>query len=589
MSRGGPLLSVRDLSVAFGRTQFTHVAHDVTFDIHAGQKLALVGESGSGKSVTAMSILRLHDPVQTRYPTGEVLFDGEDLIKVDDRRMRSIRGREIAMIFQEPMTALNPVHPIGKQLIEPVMLHEGLSRAQARERMIALLDRTGIYEPHKRFDHFPHELSGGQRQRVMIAMALACNPRLLIADEPTTALDVTIQVQIIELLEDLQREFGMAVLMITHDLNMVRRFADRICVMKSGTLVENADKETLFTSPQHDYTKRLLASHPERLVDDFEGGMALMSGEDIKCTFPIRQSFFTGTFRLLRSGSADLVRGFRVYVKCLRRLRMRRAFSSLDWVARRALPARWRTHMRRQIDEIRAVDHVTIEIARGETLGIVGESGSGKTTLGMCLLRLQECKGDIHFEGDDLQMLAGRALRTRRQDFQIVFQDPFSSLSPRMNVAQIIGEGLAIHFPHEDRAVHDARILKIISEVGLGPEMLGRYPHEFSGGQRQRIAIARAVVLEPKLILLDEPTSALDVSVQKQVLALLADLQTRHGLSYLFITHDLAVIRAMSHRMVVMREGRIVEAGKTEQLFAAPKEAYTRTLLNASLFTEGGA
>ena len=538
-----PLLSVEHLSIQFGpagRTPSDHgeVVHDISFQIHAGEKLALVGESGSGKSVTALSILHLHDRSQVSYPSGAIYFQGTDLLKCDERTLRGIRGKDIAMIFQEPMTALNPVYTIGEQLIEPLVVHEGMSKVVARQRMLELLDRTGIPEPHKRFDAYPHMLSGGQRQRVMIAMALACSPKLLIADEPTTALDVTIQLQILHLLEDLQRDFSMAVLMITHDLNMVRRFADRICVMQQGRLVEQATVNDLFAAPQHSYTRFLLDSEPTRLLADekavdMEARSLLMQADKLKCYFPIKAGFF-----------------------------------------------------RHKIGEVKAVDNVDITLRQGETLGIVGESGSGKSTLGMCLLRLQNCEGEIIFDGQRLDTVNSRQLRLLRRHFQVVFQDPYSSLSPRMTVEQIVGEGLQIHFPLLTKTQRRERIVKVLKEVGLSGDMLSRYPHEFSGGQRQRIAIARVVILEPKLILLDEPTSALDVSVQKQVLELLRSFQVTHGLSYLFITHDLKVIRAMAHRVLVMRGGCVVESGDTEQLFTAPHHEYTKTLLHASLFNE---
>ena len=532
-----PLLSIEHLSIRFGGADKNNeVVHDISFKMRAGEKLALVGESGSGKSVTALSILHLHDRHHVSYPSGAIYFQGRDLLKCDQRTLRGIRGKDIAMIFQEPMTALNPVYTIGQQLVEPLMVHEGMSKTVARQRMLELLDRTGIPEPHKRFDAYPHMLSGGQRQRVMIAMALACSPKLLIADEPTTALDVTIQLQILNLLEDLQRDFSMAVLMITHDLNMVRRFADRICVMQHGHLVEQATVNDLFAAPQHPYTRFLLDSEPTRLLaDEKAASMAtrpvLMQADKLKCTFPIKAGFFRHT-----------------------------------------------------VGEVKAVDNIDLIVRQGETLGIVGESGSGKSTLGMCLLRLQECAGEIVFDGQRLDTVDSRQLRLLRRNFQVVFQDPYSSLSPRMTVEQIIGEGLQIHFPALTKMQRRERIVKVLGEVGLSGDMLSRYPHEFSGGQRQRIAIARVVVLEPKLILLDEPTSALDVSVQKQVLELLRGFQVSHGLSYLFITHDLKVIRAMAHRVMVMRGGSVVESGDTEQLFTAPRHEYTQTLLHASLF-----
>ncbi|MCK5386084.1 MAG: ABC transporter ATP-binding protein, partial [Gammaproteobacteria bacterium] len=407
-------------------------------------------------------------------------------------------------------------------------VHKNMSRAKARLHMIELLDRTGIVEPDKRFDAYPHMLSGGQRQRVMIAMALACQPKLLIADEPTTALDVTIQAQIVELLEDLQKEFGMAVLMITHDLNMVKRFADHVCVMKDGEIVEQNNVADLFANTQHEYTQHLLNSEPETLITAQEDNkkIELLTAKNIHCYFPIKAGFFN-----------------------------------------------------KKIGDVKAVDNVSLVLNQAETLGIVGESGSGKTTLGMCLLRLQSCEGDIVLNGEAISNLSQRKLRPLRKDIQVVFQDPFSSLSPRMNIKQILEEGLLIHFSELSEIERYQKIKLILDEVGLDESMLTRYPHEFSGGQRQRIAIARVVILEPKLILLDEPTSALDVSVQKQVLELLNNLQQKHNISYLFITHDLRVIRAMAHKVIVMRNGQVVEEGLTEALFEEPKDSYTKTLL----------
>ena len=536
-NKNTPLLSICDLEVAFGLPPepLTSVVHKVNFDIYEGQKLALVGESGSGKSVTAHSILKLHDRRQTHYLNGEIKFDGRNLLSMDEDEIRKVRGQDIAMIFQEPMTALNPVYRIGEQLIEALMVHKNFSRAKARAHMIELLDRTGIVDPDKRFDAYPHMLSGGQRQRVMIAMALACQPRLLIADEPTTALDVTIQAQILELLEDLQKEFGMSVLMITHDLNMVKRFADHVCVMKEGEIVEQNNVTDLFSQTQHSYTRHLLDSQPETLVKESKSDSEVdfLKAKNIRCYFPIKAGFFN-----------------------------------------------------RKIGDVKAVDNVSLVLNQAKTLGIVGESGSGKTTLGMCLLRLQNCEGNIIFNSKNINNISQRELRPLRKDVQVVFQDPFSSLSPRMTIKEILEEGLKIHFQRLSEQQRYQRILNIMTEVGLDESMLTRYPHEFSGGQRQRIAIARVVILEPKLILLDEPTSALDVSVQKQVLELLNNLQQKHNISYLFITHDLRVIRAMAHKVIVMREGKVVEEGLTETLFEEPKDAYTKTLLQASLFRE---
>jgi microcin C transport system ATP-binding protein len=529
------LLEVENLSLRFGHgPESVEALRAVSFSIAPGEKFALVGESGSGKTVTALSILKLLDAANASWPSGRALFEGRDLMAMAETELRARRGRDIAMIFQEPMTALNPVYPIGEQLIEPLLVHQGLDRTAARRRMLELLERVGLPEPDKRWGAFPHMLSGGQRQRVMIAMALSCSPKLLIADEPTTALDVTIQLQLLNLLEDLQKEFGMAVLLISHDLNLVRRFADRVAVMQGGRIVEQGEVETVFTVPQDEYTRKLIASRPERTIPAGEAATfatqpRLAELTKVNCRFPIYSGFF-----------------------------------------------------RKRIGEVAAVADASLHIHERETLGIVGESGSGKSTLAYCLLRLQDCEGELRFQGNPLHGLTQKAMRPLRRDLQIVFQDPYASLSPRLNIEQIIGEGLQIHFPQLDAAARRDRIVRVLEEVGLERDMLWRYPHEFSGGQRQRIAIARVVVLEPKLIVLDEPTSALDVSVQKQVLQLLRDLQQKHGISYLFISHDLAVIRAMAHRVVVMHRGRIVEQGETEALFASPRETYTRELLAAA-------
>jgi len=529
------LLEVRKLSVSFSaNADALRAVDEVSFVIQEGEKFALVGESGSGKSVTALSLLRLVEA----NSSGEVLFAGENLVNASERRLRGIRGKEIAMIFQEPMTALNPLIRIGEQITEVLSLHEGLSFAPARERAIALLERTGITEAARRFSSYPHELSGGQRQRAMIAMALACRPKLLIADEPTTALDVTIRVQIMELLEELQREYGMAILLITHDLNLVRRFADRVGVMQSGRLVELAETEQLFVNPQHQYTQRLLDSRPTKMVQaldtDLQAGSSLLIGTDVRVEF--------------------------------------------------AYPVGW---FKKKI--FTAVDGVSLSLKRGETLGIVGESGSGKSTLAMALLALLALQsitqGDSIFDGQSLRNTTPARLRAMRAKMQVVFQDPFGSLSPRLTIEQIVGEGLALHRPDMSAAERRWQIIQTLQEVGLEPEVLERYPHEFSGGQRQRIAIARAIILEPQLVVLDEPTSALDASVQKQVLELLAGLQVKHGMSYLLISHDLEVIAAMSHRIAVMQNGRIVEQGNADEVIAAPREAYTRQLL-ASVFSE---
>jgi microcin C transport system ATP-binding protein len=528
-SARAPLLSVSGLTVDFTTASgSTRAVDGIGFEVGRGEKFALVGESGSGKTVTALSVLRLN--VDARHG-GSVVFGGRDLLACNERAMREVRGRDIAMIFQEPMSALNPLYPIGEQICEAIERHEGLSRAQAARRAVELLARTQVPEPQRRFGSFPHQLSGGQRQRAMIAMALACNPKLLIADEPTTALDVTIQRQIVALLDALQRETGMAVLLITHDLPLVRAFADRVAVMKAGRIVEQGAAAEVFANPRDAYTRMLVDSRPRRAVAPVpEPGRVLLEGRGVGCSFRIGRGWFGA-------------------------------------------------------QHFHAVRDVDLRLAPGETLGIVGESGSGKSTLGLTLLRLAQgdADGEIRFAGRRIDTLAQRALRPLRRDMQIVFQDPFNSLSPRRTVLQIVEEGLALHRPALDvRARRDA-VVAMLDEVGLGADALDRYPHEFSGGQRQRISIARAVILQPALLVLDEPTSALDVSVQQQVLQLLGALQRRHGMAYVFITHDLAVIRAMAHQVIVMKDGRIVESGETGALFAAPRETYTKELLAASL------
>ena len=516
------LLEARDLSVEFGAKR---VVDGVSFALAAGEKFALVGESGSGKTVTALALLRLAESARV---TGAVHFDGRDVFALQEAALRDLRGRDIAMIFQEPMTALNPIYTIGWQIVEAIELHESVSREAAVARAVELLRRTGVPEPERRFHSYPHQLSGGQRQRAMIAMALACRPRLLIADEPTTALDVTIQAQILDLLADVQREFGMAVILITHDLNLVKRFADRVGVMQAGQLVEIGATSTLFGAPKHPYTRELLASRPQRIAAPLAANPPqLLEVDKLDCTYPIRRGWFGH-------------------------------------------------------DDFYAVREASLELRRGETLGIVGESGSGKTTLGLAVLRMQRARGAVTFDGTRLDVLRPRALRPLRKRMQIVFQDPFSSLSPRLTIGQIVGEGLELHFPDLDGAGRRARVIEALEEVGLEAGMLERYPHEFSGGQRQRIAIARVAVLKPDLLLLDEPTSSLDATVQRQVLTLLMDLQRRLGMSYLFITHDLAVIRAVAHRVVVMKDGRIVESGDTASIMANPAHPYTRELLAAA-------
>lgn len=531
------ILDIKDLSVNFDTLAGSvNVVRDINFSVSAGKTMALVGESGSGKSVTAMSILRLHDEEKVNYSSGSIVYNDQDLLAIDEAQMKDIRGSQISMIFQEPMTSLNPTFTVGDQIMEPLLIHKGLSKAAAKKQAIELMDLTGIRDPQHRFDAFPHLLSGGQRQRMMIAMALACDPKLLIADEPTTALDVTVQLQILLLLEKLQKEFSMAILMISHDLNLVKRFADNVCVMQDGDIVEQNEVQTLFKQPQHPYTIKLLNSEPERIISADENissqpAQELLSAQHLQCHFSVKSGF-----------------------------------------------------LRRKTNTVKAVDNIQLYLKEGETLGIVGESGSGKSTLGRCLLRLENCSGDIYFDQQKINQLTHSQLRPLRKEFQVVFQDPYSSLSPRMTIEQIVGEGLQIHFSHLNKQQRREKIQKTLLEVGLEDDILWRYPHEFSGGQRQRIAIARVVILEPKLILLDEPTSALDISVQKQVLALLRDLQLRYKMSYLFITHDLKVIEAVAHRIMVMKEGKIVETGKTETIFTSPKEKYTQNLLTASLF-----
>jgi len=530
MIRSSPLLAVNGLCVNFGPSR---VVDGASFTIATGEKFGLVGESGSGKSVTALSILKL---VATATYEGEIRFQGENVLAKTERQMQGLRGGDVAMIFQEPMTALNPLYMVGNQIAEVLELHEHLDRRQARGRAIELLARTGIPEPERRVDAFPHQLSGGQRQRAMIAMALACRPKLLIADEPTTALDVTIQAQILALLDDLQREYGMAILFITHNLNLVRRFTHRVGVMEQGRLVEQGLTGDVFARPQHPYTIKLINSRPRRTVQAVSANAPVIAA--------------------VRDVSVDFV-------------------SSRGWFGKNVF---------------RAVRDATLELKRGETLGIVGESGSGKTTLGMALLALQPiAAGSIAMDGARIDDADRPTLRAMRRRMQVVFQDPFGSLSPRMTIEQIVGEGVALHMPDLSAVQRRKVVLDMLAEVGLSEQqgitdVLTRYPHEFSGGQRQRIAIARAVVLRPEVLVLDEPTSALDVSVQQQVLQLLSALQSKYAMSYVFISHDLAVVGAMAHRVLVMKDGAIVEQGETEALFAAPRQPYTRALLAAAQF-----
>ncbi|KAB0488568.1 microcin C transport system ATP-binding protein [Pseudomonas reinekei] len=517
------LIEIRDLSVSFnGQT----VVRNLCLDIHPGECLALVGESGSGKSVTAHSILQLLPECGTET-TGSIRYRGQELVGADARKLRELRGNRIAMIFQEPMTSLNPLHSIEKQIGETLLVHKGMAGKAAQARILELLHLVGIQKPQERLKAYPHQLSGGQRQRVMIAMALACEPDLLIADEPTTALDVTVQRKILLLLKSLQRRLGMSLLLISHDLNLVRSIAQRVCVMKAGEIVEQATCETLFTEPKHPYSCVLLNAEPEGEALPRDERENVLEVDDLRVQFPVGGSLF------------------------------------------------------RRKTYFKAVDGISLNIQRGKTLGIVGESGSGKSTLGQAILRLLDSEGSIRFQGEALDGLSQKQLRPWRKKMQVVFQDPYGSLSPRMSVAQIICEGLEVHSQLSDEECN-AEVIRALQEVGIDPQSRHRYPHEFSGGQRQRIAIARALVLKPALILLDEPTSALDRTVQKQVVALLRQLQEKHGLTYLFISHDLAVVRALAHDMIVVKDGKVVESGASHDLFDAPQHPYTKELLAAA-------
>ncbi len=529
------LLDVSDLSVAFHQAGRTSVAVDrISFSVKKGETLALVGESGSGKSVTALSVMKLLPYPSASHPSGSIVFEGQDLLKLREHEIRQVRGNRISIIFQEPMTSLNPLHTIEKQIGEALLLHQGITGPAARARTLELLTQVGIPEPATRLASYPHQLSGGQRQRVMIAMALANEPDLLIADEPTTALDVTVQAQILKLLKEIQARCGMSMLFITHDLGIVRKLADTVCVMKEGKIVEHGPVERVFTAPHHAYTRALLAAEPKPdPAPVCPTAPVVIETKDLKVWFPIKRGV-----------------------------------------------------LRHTVGHIKAVDGVSVKVRKGETLGVVGESGSGKTTLGLAILRLVSSDGPIVFFGSTIAGLTFRKMRPFRHHMQIVFQDPYGSLSPRMSISDIIEEGLWVHHPKLSRAEREQRVIRALRDVGLDPDTRFRYPHEFSGGQRQRIAVARAIVLEPTFVVLDEPTSALDMLIQAQIVDLLRALQKRRNLTYMFISHDLRVVAALASRLVVMRHGKVVEEGPAAELFARPKSDYTRALLAAAFNLE---
>ncbi len=527
------ILQIKNLHVDFKTPSgMFEAVKGVSFDINRGQTVALVGESGSGKSVTALSAMKLLAyPVASHKDGSSIIFEGEELIDKPESYMRKIRGQQIGMIFQEPQSALNPLHTIEKQINEVLKIHQGMNNDQAKARVLELLDMVGLSRFKERLNAYPHELSGGQRQRVVIALALANNPELLIADEPTTALDVTIQAQILELLQDLQKELNMAMLLITHDLSVVEKMADYVCVMRHGEILEQKDKTTLFAKPEHEYTQMLLNTIPRGMVKPLnKNAPVLLKGQDVKVYFPNKRNFF---------GKA--------------------------------------------ISHIKAVDHIDLTIHRGETLGVVGESGSGKSTLGFAALRLLNGKGNLKFDDIDISAYNKKSMRPLRSRMQIVFQDPYGSLSPRMSVSQIIEEGLKLHHKDLSEEQRDEHVINVLNDVHMDPATRNRYPHEFSGGQRQRISIARAMVLNPEFVVLDEPTSALDVSVQAEIVDLLRELQQKHNLTYMFISHDLRVVRAMSHKLLVMKDGKVVEHGDAQDVFNNPKEEYTKALLEAAM------
>jgi microcin C transport system ATP-binding protein len=535
MSGSETILSIRDLSIAFGYGARETLAVDrISFDIGKSETVALVGESGSGKSVTALSVMKLLPYPAAHHPSGTIKFEGRELLAMSEQQIREVRGNDIAIIFQEPMTSLNPLHTIEKQIGEILSLHQSVSGAAARTRIIDLLEQVGIPDPAGRLRSYPHQLSGGQRQRVMIAMALANEPDLLIADEPTTALDVTVQAQILKLLKDTQKRLGMSMLFITHDLGIVRKLADKVCVMHRGKIVEQGAVERVFTTPEHPYTRALLAAEPKPdPAPPRPEAPVIVETNGLKVWFPVKRGV-----------------------------------------------------LRKVVGHIKAVDGVSIALRKGETLGVVGESGSGKTTLGLAILRLISSTGPIVFMGNTIQGLKFKEMRPFRHNMQIVFQDPYGSLSPRMSVSDIIEEGLRVHHPQMTAAERTQRVVDALTDVGLDPQTRFRYPHEFSGGQRQRIAVARALVLEPTFIVLDEPTSALDMLIQTQMVDLLRDLQKRHDLTYMFISHDLRVVAALASRLLVMRHGKAVEEGAAAELFKAPKSDYTRALFAAAFKME---
>jgi microcin C transport system ATP-binding protein len=538
MQPSHPLLEVKDLSVAFSQNSNATLAVDhISFSLQRGRTLALVGESGSGKSITALSITQLLGATSAHHPSGQILFDGRDLLTLDEHDLRKIRGKAITMVFQEPMTSLNPLHTIEQQIGEILHLHGVHDRTQMREQVIELLREVGIPDPALRLSAYPHQLSGGQRQRVMIAMALANRPDLFIADEPTTALDVTVQAQILKLLKDLQLRYGMAMLFITHDLGIVRKIADDVCVMQRGRIVESGPVGSIFSHPSHIYTKTLLAAEPKgEAIATKPDASVVLRAEDMRVWFPIKRGF-----------------------------------------------------MRKTIGHVKAVDGISLQLREGQTLGIVGESGSGKTTLGLALIKLIRSQGLIEFKGARIDPLNAAQMRPLRGDMQIVFQDPFGSLSPRMSIADIVGEGLTIQRPNLNYEERREYVAQALADTGLDPQAMDRYPHEFSGGQRQRIAIARAMVLEPRFVVLDEPTSALDMSVQAQIVDLLRDLQRRRNLAYVFISHDLKVVRALANDLIVMRQGRIVESGPASEIFEHPRHDYTKALFAAAFNIEADA